>query len=94
MARPDRATWAKRVERWKDSGLSAAKFAAELGISPNSLSWWRWQLGKQDAAPQATTPKKRAARAGKARRVSRPQPLSRLARAAHLHAPLGELADQ
>jgi hypothetical protein len=73
MARADRATWAKRVERWKDSGLSAAEFAGELGISPNSLSWWKWQLGKREATSQLTTPKKPAARAGKARRVGRPR---------------------
>jgi hypothetical protein len=73
MARADRATWAKRVERWKDSGLSAAEFAGELGISPNSLSWWKWQLARQDAAPTPATPKKRAAKAGKAHRMSRPR---------------------
>jgi hypothetical protein len=44
-----RDTWAKRVERWKESGLSAKEFAAELGINARSLSWWRWQLSKSDA---------------------------------------------
>lgn len=46
-----RETWAKRVERWKDSGLSAKEFAAEVGINARSLSWWRWQLSKTDPAP-------------------------------------------
>ena len=50
MERADRETWAKRVERWKDSGLSAAEFAGELGVSPKSLAWWRWHLKKGDAA--------------------------------------------
>lgn len=72
MARVDRATWAKRVERWKDSGLSAAEFARELGISANSLTWWKWQLGRP-AAPQRAAPKKRAARAARLRKVTRPR---------------------
>jgi hypothetical protein len=46
MERVDRETWAKRVERWKDSGLSAAEFATEIGVTPKALSWWKWQLGK------------------------------------------------
>lgn len=44
MARASREVWAKRVERWKDSGLSAKEFAAELDISPKSLTFWRWKL--------------------------------------------------
>ena len=53
MERADRETWAKRVERWKDSGLSAAEFGAELGISPKALSWWKWQLGRKEPSLQA-----------------------------------------
>jgi hypothetical protein len=71
MARADRATWAKRVERWKDSGLSAAEFASELEINAHSLSWWKWQLGKQDAAPPAATRERRAIRRGKRRKPAR-----------------------
>jgi hypothetical protein len=29
----EREEWAKRVERWRDSGLTTAEFAAELGVS-------------------------------------------------------------
>jgi hypothetical protein len=46
MERADRETWAKRVERWKDSGLSAAQFATEIGVSAKALSWWKLQLSK------------------------------------------------
>jgi hypothetical protein len=53
MERADRETWAKRVERWKDSGLSAKEFATELGVSPRSLMWWKWQLGRRDPSPRA-----------------------------------------
>jgi transposase len=42
--RTARAEWAKRVERWKDSGLTAKEFAAELGINSRSLVFWKWQL--------------------------------------------------
>jgi hypothetical protein len=55
MARQTRADWAKRIERWKDSGLTAAEFAAETGINAHSLSWWQWKLSAeakaQDVAP-------------------------------------------
>jgi hypothetical protein len=46
MARTSRAEWAKRVERWKDSGLSAKQFATEIGVSPQSLTFWSWKLRK------------------------------------------------
>src|SRR5215469_1203438 len=44
MARTSRETWAKRVERWGDSGLTAKEYAAEHGINAHSLSWWKWRL--------------------------------------------------
>lgn len=60
MARADRETWVKRVERWRESGLSAAEFAAEIGVTPKSLSWWKWQLGKASAAAATKRRKKTA----------------------------------
>jgi transposase-like protein len=47
MGRPAGETWAKRVQRWKDSGLTAREFAAETGLNPRTLSYWRWRLGRQ-----------------------------------------------
>jgi hypothetical protein len=47
MERTSRETWAKRIERWKDSGLTAAEFAAEVGVNAHSLSWWKWRLGAE-----------------------------------------------
>jgi hypothetical protein len=41
MERADRATSAKRIERWKDSGLTAARFAAETGVTATALSGWK-----------------------------------------------------
>lgn len=45
-----REVWVKRVERWSDSGLSAKEFAAELGINPRTLTYWKWRLGKDTRA--------------------------------------------
>src|SRR5690606_19532632 len=56
MPKETRETWAKRVERWKDSGLTAAEYAAETGINAHSLSWWRWKLG---GAASPVTPRAR-----------------------------------
>jgi hypothetical protein len=44
MGRASRDDWAKRVERWKDSGLSAKVFAAEVGVNASTLSYWKWRL--------------------------------------------------
>lgn len=44
MGRESREVWAKRVERWRDSGLSVREFAREVGVNANTLSGWRWRL--------------------------------------------------
>jgi hypothetical protein len=38
--------WQKRVERWRESGLSADQFAAELGINAGTLRFWQYKLAK------------------------------------------------
>ena len=53
MAKATRAEWAKRVERWQDSGLTAKQFAAELDVSPSSLTFWKWKL-RQTATREAS----------------------------------------
>jgi transposase len=58
MARVGRDEWAKRIQRWKDSGLTAREFASEVGLSAASLSFWKWRLKKDQA--QSTKPTKRA----------------------------------
>lgn len=45
--RVEREEWAKRVERWRDSGLTTAEFAAELGINPKTLTYWAWTLKRE-----------------------------------------------
>lgn len=51
MARETREVWAKRVERWLDSGLTAREFATELGVNPNTLANWRWRLAQESDPP-------------------------------------------
>jgi len=62
--RTTRATWEKRIERWRDSGLSAAEYSRELGISARTLKWWGWKLSAsaESGAPKAEPRKARQAR--------------------------------
>jgi len=61
-----REEWQKRVERWRDSGLTAEQFAGELGINAGTLKFWGYKLGKE-SREAATTP-----RAARARRAATP----------------------
>ena len=51
-----REQWRKRVERWKDSGLTAQEFAAETGLNFHTLRYWssRLQGEKRDKGKAAT----------------------------------------
>jgi hypothetical protein len=63
MDRTSREEWAKRVERWRDSGLTAAEFTAELaqataiakrttGVPTRTTRrWQRWWRGPFVATP-------------------------------------------
>lgn len=63
--RVEREEWAKRVERWRDSGLTTAEFAAELGINPKTLTYWAWTLKREASGRKRVWPaKKRPAAAG------------------------------
>lgn len=53
MKRVGREVWEKRVEQWRRSGKSASVFAAELGINPRSLKWWKWHLGAESTPKPA-----------------------------------------
>lgn len=46
-----REVWSKRVQRWKESGLTAKEFAAELGINHLTLRYWKYRLSKPQAPP-------------------------------------------
>jgi hypothetical protein len=49
-----RLEWQKRIERWRDSGLTAEQFAAELGINAGTLKYWKYRIGKDSTAGLAT----------------------------------------
>jgi transposase len=48
MRRESRKVWAKRVERWRDSGLTAREFASEIGVNASRLEQWKWQLAREE----------------------------------------------
>lgn len=54
-AHVDRNEWRKRVQRWKESGLTAKEFAAEVGINAGTLQFWCCKLRKDDAPPTRRT---------------------------------------
>lgn len=58
MAKTSRDVWAKRVERWQDSKLTAKEFAEEIGVNPRTLSHWKWMLGRQSQSAAKRTKKK------------------------------------
>ena len=47
-----RAEWAKRVERWEKSGLSAEAFGTRERLKAKQLYWWRWRL--RSSPPEST----------------------------------------
>jgi hypothetical protein len=71
--RVEREEWAKRVERWRDSGLTTAEFAAELGINPKTLTYWAWTLKREASGRKRVwSAKKRPVAAGKATAATSP----------------------
>ena len=64
MAETTRDEWAKRVERWRDSGLTAKEFASETGLKASTLSYWKWRLSADRRAPS------KDAKSGVRRRVA------------------------
>ena len=45
--------WQQRIERWRESGLTAAQFAVELGINAGTLKFWQYKLKKAKRAESA-----------------------------------------
>jgi hypothetical protein len=69
-SRVTREEWAKRVERWRDSELWAAEFAAGLGINARTLVYWKYILGKEARGERRVWPSRKAHRGRTARRVA------------------------
>jgi hypothetical protein len=49
--RTSQEEWRKRIERWKDSGLTAEQFAAEMGINAGTLQFWQYKLKRGVGSP-------------------------------------------
>ncbi len=60
--RVSREEWAKRVQRWRDSGLTASEFARELGINASTLTYWSCELRKTENGADGERVAKRAAK--------------------------------
>ena len=58
MARTTPAEWAKRVERWHDSGLTAKEFAAEISVNAGTLSQWKYKLRRQTSSAESVAPQR------------------------------------
>ena len=59
MGRESREVWEKRVARWRDSGLSAREFAAEVGVNAGTLGWWSSRLRQDEPGKAAPAPRRR-----------------------------------
>ena len=59
-ARVGRAEWAKRVERLRDSGQTCAEFAAEFGINPRTLTYWKWVFEREARGEKRVWSRKRS----------------------------------
>ena len=55
MGRAPREVWIKRLERWRDSGLSAKEFAEQAGVDSDRLRHWKWRLAKEGIEPKAAS---------------------------------------
>ena len=53
--------WQKRVERWRESGLTAEQFASELGINAGTLKFWQYKLNKAKSGGAVTRRTRKAA---------------------------------
>ena len=65
--------WRDRVQRWKESGLTAKEFSQREGITrPGALSWWQHHLKRKGKTASESAPKLQLVRL-EARRVRPPR---------------------
>lgn len=65
MARASREVWTKRVQRWRESDLTAKEYASEIGVKASTLTYWSWKLRaeqKEVGSASKPAPKKRGGR--------------------------------
>ena len=49
---PTAARWSEIVARSENSPLSVREFAAQEGVNPKTLAWWRWNLRHSEREQQ------------------------------------------
>lgn len=52
----NRERWRQHVTQWRESGLSAAAYAAREHISVHSLRWWQGRLPMEGTAGGSSAP--------------------------------------
>lgn len=50
-----RQLWLTRVQQWQQSGLTAGQFAAQHGVKPATLRYWKHLLNRPPQGPQLPT---------------------------------------
>jgi hypothetical protein len=53
--RVSRKVWAKRVERWRESGQTAIEYGAAHGVNADRLRHWGWQIEREKREAATTT---------------------------------------
>ncbi len=48
--------WARLVRKWQRSGKTARAFGDERGVNANTLTWWKWQLGRSSGGDRDKPP--------------------------------------
>ncbi len=48
MARNTKDVWRNRVQRWRDSDLTAQEYADEIGVNVHTLKDWSWKLSREN----------------------------------------------
>ena len=57
-----RAEWARRVQGWQESGLTADEYGAQLGVKARTLTYWKWLLRKEAQGEPRVWPRKKKER--------------------------------
>ncbi len=47
---PATAYWSRIVDRSHRTPLTLREFADREGVNPNTLSWWRWKLRREESS--------------------------------------------
>ena len=57
MGRESNELWEKRVERWRESGLSVNEFAEHICVNPKTLENWKYRLQRSGGLAETASSK-------------------------------------